>query len=392
LHRPPRAPRIPVHPEREEGEPTETKTLERQDFPRLLDALSSRGYRIVGPTVRDGAIIYDEVKSVAELPEGWTDEQDGGKYRLKRRDDKALFGYAVGPHSWKKFLFLPRLRLWSADKTSTGFEVHPEPIDATPFALLAARSCDLHAIAIQDKVFLASDPSYRARREKLFVVALHCGQAGGTCFCVSQGTGPKATLGYDLAMTEVLASGRHYFVIEAGSDKGKSVLADLPGAPAATEEQGEADRAVERTKASMGRRMDNQGIRELFYRNWEHPQWDDVAQRCLSCANCTLVCPTCFCSNVEDVGDLTGDHAERWRTWDSCFTLQHSYLHGGSVRNTTRGRYRQWISHKLATWWDQFNTSGCTGCGRCITWCPVGIDITEEVRKIRESEAPHEGH
>jgi ferredoxin len=370
---------------------TESKTLERADFPHLFEALAQRGYRIVGPTIRDGAIIYDEIRAPADLPEGWTDEQEGGKYRLKRREDQALFGYAVGPHSWKKYLFLPRVRLWSADRTNTGFEVREEPVDGTPFALLGARSCDLHAIAIQDKVFLNSDPAYRARREKLFVVALHCGVSGGTCFCVSQGTGPKATSGYDLAMTEVLASGRHYFLIEPGSEKGKSVLDSLPASPAGGEDRDRADRVVEGARATMGRHMENQGIRELFSRSWEHPRWDDVAQRCLSCGNCTLVCPTCFCSTVEDVSDLTGDHAERWRTWDSCFTLQHSYLHGGSVRQSTRGRYRQWISHKLATWWDQFNTSGCVGCGRCITWCPVGIDITEEVRKIRESEAGREG-
>jgi len=86
---------------------------------------------------------------------------------------------------------------------------------------------------------------------------------------------------------------------------------------------------------------------------------------------------------VEDSSDLSGAQAERWRRWDSCFSLDHSQLHGGSVRSTTRARYRQWMTHKLANWIDQFGTSGCVGCGRCITWCPVGIDITEEVAAIR---------
>jgi ferredoxin len=368
----------------------EVKVLERGDFPRLLELLSARGYRIVGPTLRDGAIVYEEIRSVADLPEGWTEEQDGGKYRLKRREDKALFGYTVGPHSWKKLLFLPRLRLWSADRTKEGFEVREEPVDAPRFAFFGVRSCDLHALAIQDKVFLGADSTYRARRERAFVVAVNCGEAGGTCFCVSQGTGPKAVFGYDLALTEILEPGRHYFVLETGSDEGARVLEELPVSSAAADDRAAADRAVERARASMGRAMDNRGIKELFYRHWEHPRWDEVATRCLSCGNCTLVCPTCFCSNVEDVSDLTGDHAERWRTWDSCFTLQHSYLHGGSVRTTTRGRYRQWISHKLATWWDQFQTTGCVGCGRCITWCPVGIDITEEVAALRKSESERE--
>jgi Fe-S-cluster-containing hydrogenase component 2 len=132
--------------------------------------------------------------------------------------------------------------------------------------------------------------------------------------------------------------------------------------------------------------MDTSGIKELLYRNPEHPRWDDVAERCLACTNCTLVCPTCFCGSVEDVTDLVGETAERWRRWDSCFTLDHSFLHGGSVRSSTRARYRQWLTHKLASWIDQFGTSGCIGCGRCITWCPVGIDITEEVAAIRATD------
>jgi Fe-S-cluster-containing hydrogenase component 2 len=138
----------------------------------------------------------------------------------------------------------------------------------------------------------------------------------------------------------------------------------------------------------MGRKIDTVGIKELLYSNYEHPRWDQVAARCLSCANCTMVCPTCFCTTVEDVTDLSGEHAERWRKWDSCFTANFSYIHGGNIRATVKSRYRQWMTHKLATWIDQFGESGCVGCGRCITWCPVAIDLTEEVRAIRESEAP----
>jgi Fe-S-cluster-containing hydrogenase component 2 len=135
--------------------------------------------------------------------------------------------------------------------------------------------------------------------------------------------------------------------------------------------------------------MDVTGLPELLARNLEHPRWDDVASRCLACANCTMACPTCFCSTVEDTTDLTGDHAERWRSWDSCFTMDFSHVHGGSVRTSTRARYRQWLTHKLSTWHAQFGTSGCVGCGRCITWCPVAIDLTQEVAAIRGSEGSH---
>jgi ferredoxin len=364
--------------------------LEDEDFQQLLGVLQERGYCVVGPTVRDGAIVYDELRSAEDLPRGWTDEQEGGTYRLKRRQDEALFGYVAGPHSWKKFLHPSVHRLWRAKRTANGFQVEEERAEIPKYAFIGARSCDLHAIAIQDKVFMGGryvDPTYKARREQAFIVAVNCGQAGGTCFCVSMQTGPKAKFGFDLALTEVLEGGRHYFVVEVGTERGAEVLAQLHHRPAGPQEQEAADRIVARTAGQMGRTMDTTDIKGLLYRNFEHPRWDNVAARCLTCANCTMVCPTCFCTTIEDVTDLTGEHAERWRKWDSCFTMDFSYLHGGSVRATTKSRYRQWMTHKLATWIDQFGTSGCVGCGRCITWCPVAIDITEEVRAIRASEA-----
>lgn len=355
----------------------------------LIDELSRRGYRVVGPVVRDQAIVYDDLASIAELPAGWTDEQDGGRYRLRRREDDALFGYAVGPHSWKRFLHPPLLRLWRARRTESDIEVHSEPTPRERFAFIAVRACDLHAIAIQDRVFLDGphvDPQYRARREGAFIVALNCSHAGGTCFCVSMKTGPKANSGFDLALTELVQQdAEHRFVVETGSEIGSEILATLPHRAATDEELSAAEAVVARTAASMGREMRTDDVRELLQRNPEHPRWDDVAQRCLTCGNCTMVCPTCFCTAVEDSSDLTGMEFSRSRRWESCFTLDFSYIHGGSVRCSARSRYRQWMTHKLSTWWDQFGTSGCVGCGRCITWCPVGIDITEEVRAMRES-------
>jgi len=363
--------------------------VDREHVQTLFDALVQRGYKVLGPTLRDGAIVYDELTSVTDLPAGWTDEQDGGTYRLKKRGDQALFGYVVGPHSWKKFLFPPIVRLWQAQRRGNRFQVDAEPHELTNMAFIGVRSCELHALAIQDKVFANGtyvDPLYKARRDRVFIVAVNCGQAGGTCFCVSMNTGPKATGGFDLALTEVLEDGRHYFVVEAATEVGAQVLAELPHRAAEKKEKEAAEKVLARAAGQMGRSMETTDIKELLYRNYEHPRWDNVTGRCLTCANCTLVCPTCFCSTLEDVTDLKGEHAERWRRWDSCFTADFSYIHGGSVRSTPRARYRQWMTHKLATWIDQFGTSGCVGCGRCITWCPVGIDITEEVRAIRETE------
>jgi formate hydrogenlyase subunit 6/NADH:ubiquinone oxidoreductase subunit I len=375
----------------------EQVVVERRHLDQLFETLNHRGYQLVGPTVRDGAIVYDELTHVSDLPIGWTDVQDGGTYRLKKRNDQALFGYVVGPHSWKKFLFPSAVKLFSVKRTGQGMEIIPPESDSTPnpepripnYAFIGVRSCELHALAIQDKVFIGGqyvDPLYKARRQSAFIVAVNCGQAGGTCFCVSMNTGPKATAGFDLALTEVIEGERHYFVVEVGTELGAEVLEQVSSKPAEQADLETANRIVARAAGQMGRTMDTTNIKELLYRNYEHARWGEVASRCLTCANCTMVCPTCFCSTVEDVTDLTGEHAERWRKWDSCFTMDFSYIHGGSVRATPKSRYRQWMTHKLATWIDQFGSSGCVGCGRCITWCPVAIDITEEVRAIRESD------
>lgn len=362
--------------------------IEAQHFEKLFEMLSANGYRLVGPTVRDGAIIYDELESSRDLPAGWRDEQAAGRYRLQKRDDEAWFGYNVGPQAWKKFLHPPLLRLWKAQRQTHGFQLVEEKAQPAKLALIGVRACELHALAVQDRVFLNGqyvDSFYKSRRENIFIVAVNCAQAGGTCFCASMNTGPRATAGFDLAVTEVLQKGRHYFLVETGSEQGAAILRDVPHQTAPEEAKDTVERITAGATAQMGRSLNTAGIKELLYHNAEHPRWEEVASRCLNCANCTLVCPTCFCTTVEDVTDLTGENAERWRKWDSCFTTDFSYIHGGSVRPSAKARYRQWLTHKLASWIDQFGTSGCVGCGRCITWCPVGIDITEEVRAIRDA-------
>lgn len=354
----------------------------------LIGTLRDDGYRVIGPSVRDQTIVYDDVETIADLPEGWTDEQKPGQYRLKKRDDAALFGYVVGPHSWKRFLHPPLLSMWTARRDGDTVKIEEPSPEDEKFAFIGARACELNAIAIQDKVFLEGpyvDPHYRSRREGSFLVAVNCAEAGGTCFCASMNTGPKAEAGFDIALTELLGNGPHMFVAEAGSEAGRKILEALPGRAATGEEIKAAENVIAKAATSMGREMPAGDLRELLMSNLEHPRWDDAAKRCLSCANCTMVCPTCFCTSIEDASDLTGNETSRNRRWDSCFTMDYSYVHGGSVRPSTQSRYRQWMTHKLATWHDQFDTSGCVGCGRCITWCPVGIDITEEVRAIKDS-------
>jgi sulfhydrogenase subunit beta (sulfur reductase) len=349
---------------------------------QLIFVLREMGYCVVGPKIEQNAITYAELESADELPIGWSDVQEPGRYRLRQNGSESYFAYNLGPQAWKQFLFPPRLTVATADRCQSGWRMDVPETAIPRYAFLGVRACELAAIAIQDRVFMEGDyidPIYRDRREAAFIIAVQCTQAASTCFCTSMGTGPCCFAGFDLALTEI----EDGFVVETGSVAGAAVLAKLDHQPASTFHSNAA--SLERQKAvdQISKHMDTDGIRDLLMNNLEHPRWDVVDERCLSCTNCTMVCPTCFCSTVSEVTDLQGDHVERERTWDSCFNLDFSYIAGGPVRNDIRSRYRQWLTHKLASWHDQFNSSGCVGCGRCIAWCPVGIDLTEEVALIR---------
>jgi ferredoxin len=352
----------------------------------LYAALTEAGYTVIGPTVRDRAIVLAELGSVDDLPYGWGVNLEPGGYRVRRRDDDAAFAHSAGPQSWKPFLHPPRRKLWDARRTDEGFEVEEAREDPPRYAFLGVRSCDLHAIGILDRVLTGGehpDQAYGARRTGAFIIAVNCTEPGETCFCASMGTGPRAEAGYDLALTEMIGEGR--FLVEVGTEAGAAMLAGIAHEEADEATETRALAEVEAAAGRMGREMpEPEGLRDLLAGSLEADRWNDVASRCLSCGNCTMVCPTCFCTTVEDVTDLTGEHAERWQRWDSCYDLDFSHLPGGSVRASGKSRYRQWLTHKLGTWHDQFGSSGCVGCGRCIVWCPVGIDLTEEVAALRE--------
>ena len=368
--------------------PAGTLRLEVEEFGRLIDALGRRGYVTVGPTRRDGAIVYDHISSASDLPRGWTDEQEAGRYRLKRRDDEALFGYAVGPHSLKRFLHPPLATLWRARRHDGRFELVPEVEPPPRYAFIGVRACDLAALDRLDDVLIDGpyvDHGYREARRRAFIVAVECASPGGTCFCQSMDTGPGVSRGADLVLTEVVDDRRQFFVLRATTPPGREVASELGCPPASGAEQAQAAAVVEAAEARMGRRLETRGLKEALVGGPEHPRWDHVAKRCLTCGSCTLSCPTCFCCTVEDAASLRGSDAERRRRWDTCFSIEFSYMYGGSVRLSPRARYRQWLTHKLGTWHDQFGVSGCVGCGRCITWCPVGIDITVEAAAIRET-------
>ena len=362
--------------------------LDRDGLSALVQLLGARGRTVIGPTVRDGAVVLDEIASADDLPFGWGTAVEAGRYRLVPRADGAVFAHTAGPQSWKTFLHPQREKLWSADRTPDGrLSVTEENPGQPSYAFLGVRPCDLRAIAIQDRVLAGGryrDRGYEERRTGAFLVAAECTEPGATCFCVSMGGGPAADAGFDLALTEVLDETGHRFLVRTGSEAGQDVLAHVSHQPADPATEHAARAAVDSARDRMGRAMPPVDLRTLMGQSLEADRWDDVAARCLTCGNCTMVCPTCFCTTTEEVTDLTGDHAERWLRWDSCFDVDFSYLHGGPVRSSARSRYRQWLTHKLSTWYEQFGSSGCVGCGRCVTWCPVGIDITEEATALHD--------
>jgi ferredoxin len=361
-----------------------TYALQKNAFNQLVASLQSMGYQTIGPQVEGDVLTYAPIRGLRDLPLGFTSDQDAGRYRLVFTGHPRYFDITPGATSWKQYFFPPRSEMFTVSKDGKSWKIEEASQPAPAYALIGVRPCELAAIHIQDRVFLReewSDPIYRTRRESAFILSVNCLHPCGTCFCDSMGTGPKAESGFDLNLTEL----EDYFLIEVGSEAGKMLLSGVPIQPASAFLIQNANRGLEEARRRMGRIMPNPAeLPQLLLSNLEHPHWEAVAKRCLSCTNCTQVCPTCFCWDAFDQPSLDGAQSKRVRVWDSCFNPDYSYIAGGNTRPNTRARYRQWLTHKLASWHHQFNVSGCVGCGRCITWCPAGIDITAEVAALQK--------
>ena len=363
----------------------QTFFLPREHVNELITALAADEREVIGPRVADGTIRLGQVSSVDDLPRGIGLDNAPGKARLIERADERLFDAPPGPDSWKRWTFPAHVTqaVWTDGDGTPAIERKLEnpPRQITKKAFLGVRACEIAALSVHDRVLAhgpVPDRDYTARRHDNLIVAVECAVAGGTCFCTSMGTGPEVRAGFDLALSEMDDG----FVVRVGSTAGAALIKSL-SVSAATETQVEyAQASVARVREQMGVALPMEGLPERLIAAADSPHWAEIGERCIACTNCTLVCPTCFCTSVGQRSDLDGQAASVERSWDSCFTLDFARVAGGNFRTRVPDRYRQWLTHKFGTWTEQFGTSGCVGCGRCITWCPVGIDVRDSLMAV----------
>ncbi|OOZ40214.1 sulfite reductase subunit A [Solemya pervernicosa gill symbiont] len=356
--------------------------LPREQLPELLLLLVQAEYQLLAAQEESGAMLYKPLAAGQPLPTAIGDEQGPGHYRLVERFDRRNFAWANGPQALKPMLFAPQEPLWRYQRDNTGeLQFTSSEPQLEPTAVIGVRACDLAAMKIHDQHFLeqeSPDLHYQRRRESLFIIAVDCSHPSASCFCVSTGDGPEVEHSYDLALTEL----EEGFLLRGGSVAGHALLSQLALEKVTDDQRYLAHQQHESAVARQQRALPKLDLQRRLFANLHHQHWQAVAERCLSCGNCTSVCPTCFCHREFDQGALDGSSGEHLREWESCFSEGHSYIHGLHVRSEPKFRYRQWLTHKLGSWHEQYGRSGCVGCGRCISWCPVGIDLTEEVEII----------
>ena len=250
--------------------------------------------------------------------------------------------------------------------------------------LLGVRPCDARAMVIVDKLFAwdVDDPYYMEKREKSTVVGLACNEPCANCFCTSVGGGPASTEGLDVLLTGLEES----YLVQPLTEKGEVLCKSVSDVleQATDEDIQTAEKVHDEAKKAVVRQIDTGGIPENLPGLWENELWQKVSKSCLGCGICTFLCPTCHCFDMQD--EIEGFDGRRCRTWDSCMFSEYTmHASGHNTRPTRRERTRNRINHKYSYFVDKFDVIACVGCGRCISLCPVNIDILDILSKVREA-------
>lgn len=362
--------------------------LSKKQLKQLFALLKQEAFSLIGPVVKDGVISYEEVPVLEELASSVQDKQSPAFYSLKKTNKPYFFSYANGFSSLKKFFFPAQRELFSLkrDKNKRFNIFYPDKPNKK-LAFFGIKPCDLAALVVQDKIFMEGDYQdiyYQNLRKNSFIVVANCTHPSENCFCTSFNTGPavKNKESLDISLTEILEADKHYFIAEAFSERAREYFRKLKVPLAKEKDKKMFNKTIEKSARKIKKRVNEEEIKKFFPLSYENYYWREIGKRCLGCGNCTLVCPSCFCSTVLEKSNIGATEAERVKVWDSCFNVEFSYIHPAAVRKNIYSRYRQWLMHKFFNWYKQFKTSGCVGCGRCISWCPVGIDVRDEVNNI----------
>lgn len=356
----------------------------REAIPKLIQNLGDLGYTVIGPSLSEGVVRLMEIKRPEDLASGVVDVQAPGRYATAGKSP-SVFSYVNGPDSPKDYLHPGDVELLRTIEKNGGIEVVSAFHSKKKYAFFGIRPCDLKGVGVMDRTMMVpgfEDPVYSVLRKDSVLVVVNCTRAGENCFCASMGTGPGADSGYDLAITEL----PDRLLLDV-PEESKKLLKGVDVIPATEEDVGAGREMVLLAREQMHKRIEKDNPSELMYAGTDSPLWEKTAERCLACGNCTMVCPTCFCNTIQDRTDFRDGSVSRIRRWDSCLSKDFVYSAGGNPRRQRSARYRQFVMHKFAYWKDQFGVYGCVGCGRCITWCPVGIDITETVNGILRGQA-----
>lgn len=331
----------------------------------LYFILKSRRFRVVGPKVIDEVLRIGVVDGFSDFP------FSSGSSAPWRLSDGS---FQVPPDSLKRFLYPPELELFRVEK---GFRINIPRHNYPKTAFFGITPCDMASVLVMDRVQLGKDPYYTmARRKSLFVVQ-NCLKPGPTCFCSSTGSGPESKEGFDISYTIISPS---EVLFRPGSEVGLDILTDLSLEPASQEAVRRYRKLINEASVKAVADFTGAEVPDVLETMLEPQVWKEVSEGCLGCANCNMVCPTCFCFDIIDKLSLDGS-GRRVRIWDGCHSYSYAEVAGGNIRKDLWARYRHWVLHKFSYWVKQFGTLGCVGCGRCIAWCPAGIDLRVVVSK-----------